>query len=236
MLEEPQLNGRIASVINKLTNSAGWQAREELRGALRGPKTKPDVLITRADGPPIVLETEYPPAATVTDDCMKSIGRELDPSIANSSGTVSSVIAIRATDELHQCATGDDAQRMLEDGHEIEYAVYQGNATQHTRFPQSGYIQGNLRDLVDFIRPASEPQDTINLATQAFEQGAEDAASLILACAKQYGIGEKHRDDPAPAVARISNSTSNDLSRPEAGRCRPKCPATDRQDDRHYAH
>ena len=47
MLEEPQLNGRIASVINKLTNSAGWQAREELRGALRGPKTKPDVLYPR---------------------------------------------------------------------------------------------------------------------------------------------------------------------------------------------
>ena len=83
MLEEPQLNGRIASVINKITNSAGWQAREELRGALRGPKTKPDVLITRSDGPPIVLETEYPPASTtVTDDCMKSIGRELDPAVA----------------------------------------------------------------------------------------------------------------------------------------------------------
>ena len=30
MPEEPQLNGRSASVINKLTNSAGWQAREEL--------------------------------------------------------------------------------------------------------------------------------------------------------------------------------------------------------------
>ena len=39
MLEEPQLNGLIASVINKTTNSAGWQAREELSGALRGPKT-----------------------------------------------------------------------------------------------------------------------------------------------------------------------------------------------------
>lgn len=117
MLEEPQLNGRIASVINKLTNSASWQAREELRGALRGPKTKPDVLITRADGLPIVLETEYPPAATVADDCMKSIGRELDPAVADAVGKVSAVITIRATTELHQCATGDDAQRMLEDGH-----------------------------------------------------------------------------------------------------------------------
>ena len=60
MPEEPQLNGRIASIINRLTNSAGWSAREELRGALRGPKTKPDILITRADGPPITVETEYP--------------------------------------------------------------------------------------------------------------------------------------------------------------------------------
>ena len=190
MLEEPQLNGRIASVINKITNSAGWQAREELRGALRGPKTKPDVLITRADGPPIVLETEYPPASTVADDCMKSIGRELDPAVAGATGRVSAVIAIRATDELHQCATGDDAQRMLEDGHEVEYAVYQGNEREQTRFPQSGYIQGNVRDLVDFIRPAAEPQETIDRATEVFENGVADAAILIQDCARNTGIGE----------------------------------------------
>ena len=190
MLEEPQLNGRIASVINKITSSAGWLAREELRGALRGPKTKPDVLITRADGPPIVLETEYPPAATVADDCMKSIGRELDPAVADAAGRVSSVIAIRATDELHQCATGDDAQRMLEKGHEIEYAVYQGNEKEHTRFPQSGYIKGDIRDLVDFIRPAAEPQDAINQATEVFENGIADAAILIQGCARHTGIGE----------------------------------------------
>ena len=190
MLEEPQLNGRIASVINKLTDSAGWQAREELRGALRGPKTKPDVLITRAGGPPIVLETEYPPAATVADDCMKSIGRELDPVVADAAGKVSAVIAIRATEELHQCATGDDAQRMLEDGHEIEYAVYQGTAQEQTRFPQSGFIKGNIRDLVDFIRPAAEPQDTIDRATEVFEYGVADVAILIQSCARHTGIGE----------------------------------------------
>ncbi len=190
MLEEPQLNGRIASIINKLTNSAGWQAREELRGALRGPKTKPDVLITRTEGPPIVLETEYPPAATVADDCMKSIGRELDPSVADASGRVNTVIAIRATDELHQCVTGDDAQRMLEDGHEIEYAVYQGKPQEHIRFPQSGYIRGNIRDLVDFIRPAAQPQETIDRAIEVFEYGVADAATLIQGCARHTGIGE----------------------------------------------
>ncbi len=189
-LEEPQLNGRIASVINKLTKSAGWQAMEELRGAFRGRTTKPDVLITRTDGPPVVLEVEYPPAATVADDCMKSIGRELNPSVANATGKVATVIAIRATDELHQCSTGADAERMLQNGHQIEYAVYQGTAGQHTRFPENGFISGDIRDLVDFIRPAAQPQDAIDAATTAFERGVEDAAKLILACAEGSNVGE----------------------------------------------
>lgn len=190
MLEEPQLNGRIASVINRITNSAGWQAREELRGSLRGPKTKPDVLITRADGPPIVLETEYPPAPTVASDCMKSIGRELDPAVASATGRVGTVIAVQATEELRECATGDDAQRMLENGHEIEYAAYQGNDRTQRRFPQSGYIRGNVRDLVDFIRPAAEPQETIDRATEVFENGVADAAILVQECARNTGIGQ----------------------------------------------
>ena len=190
MLEEPQLNGRIASVINKITNSAGWQAREELWDALRGERTKPDVLITRTDGPPIVLENEYSPATTLASDCLRIIGRELNPAVADAAGRVSTVIAIRSTDELHQCATGDDALRMLENGHEIEYAAYQGNELEQTRFPQSGYIQGNVHDLVDFIRPAAEPQETIDRATKIFENGVADAAILIQGCARNTGIGE----------------------------------------------
>ena len=135
---------------------------------------------------------------------MKSIGRELDPAVADAAGKVSAVIAIRATNELHQCATGDDAQRMMEDGHEIEYAVYQGNEREHTRFPQSGYIRGNVRDLVDFIRPAAEPQDTIDRATEVFENGVADAAILIQGCARQHRNRRGHRDRAAPAVAGLS--------------------------------
>ena len=57
-LEEEQLNGRIASIINELAKSSGWVAREELWNALRGPRSKPDILITREDAPPIVIENE----------------------------------------------------------------------------------------------------------------------------------------------------------------------------------
>ena len=191
MLEEPQLNGRIASVINKLAVTAGWTAREELRGALRGPKTKPDVLITRVGGPPVVVETEYSPSNTLYDDCTKSLGRDLNPTVAGSSGTVGAVIGIRAPEELHRCDTGDQAQRMLEDGQEIEYAVYHGTIDAHTRFPSNGFIKGSVRDLIDFIRPASEPQSTIDVATIAFERGVQDSAFILLDTAKlpQHNFG-----------------------------------------------
>ena len=79
---------------------------------------------------------------------------------------------------------------MLEAGHEIEYAVYQGTEIEQIRFPQSGFIRGNIRDLVDFIRPAAEPQDAINRATEVFENGIADAAILIQGCARHTGIGQ----------------------------------------------
>ena len=121
---------------------------------------------------------------------MKSIGRELDPERTDAAGTVSSVIAIKATEELKVSATGDDAQKMLEAGHEIEFAVYQGKVEEYTRFPRSGYIKGTMRDLVDFMRPASEPQEAIDLATTAFREGVQDTATWILDAAKGTNIGD----------------------------------------------
>ena len=121
---------------------------------------------------------------------MKSIGRELDPERTNAAGTVSTVIAIKATGELKNSPTGDSARQMLEDGHEIEFAAYQGKVEEYTRFPTSGYIKGNMRDLVDFMRPASEPKEAIDLATKAFREGVQDAATWILDAAKGTNIGD----------------------------------------------
>ena len=103
-LEEPQLNNRLARIIRTLTAANGWSVREELRGALRGPATKPDILITRPHAPPIAIENEYEPAATLADDCLKSIGREIDADSVGVTGTVNVVIALRSPSTLRECA------------------------------------------------------------------------------------------------------------------------------------
>ena len=188
-LEEEQLNGRIASLISEMTTGLNWTVREENWSVLRGPRTKPDILITRPDAPPIVLENEYYPANTVYDDCMRCLGREIDPAAAGSTGQVSTVIAIRSPRALRDCATGDEARHLLADrAVSLEYAVYQAAESEPTRFPQSGYLSGSIRNLVEFIRPAAEPRDAIAAAAQSLEEGTEDAAQLILLAARGEGV------------------------------------------------
>lgn len=220
-LEEPQLNGRIASLITELTAGLNWTIREELGGALRGPRTKPDILITRPDAPPIVLENEYDPARTIHDDCLRIIGRDLDPATAGAAGRVSTVIAIRSPRELRDCDTGDEARQMLSSGTILEYAAYQGTEAVHSRFPQAGYIAGNIRNLVEFIRPAAEPRDAIDAATQALEQGTENATQLILLAAQGtdvgISIGEQLRQ-PWPAAMPEPPKTNSERRQARADR------------------
>ena len=221
MLEEPQLNGRIASVINRVAKTAGWTAREELRGALHGPKTKPDVLITRVGGPAVVIETEYAPANTLADDCMKSLGRELNPDIVGGSGRLGSVIAIRAPNELRECETGAQAEQLIEGGIDLEYAVYQGTLEAHTRFPSNGFIKGSVRELVDFIRPAAEPQSIIDEATTIFERGVANAAAELLSATRWLNnlMGERigvELRQPWPAYPPSEPVTSQEIKQERA--------------------
>ena len=222
-LEEEQLNGRIVSIINELTGQTGWHAREELWGALRGPTTKPDILITRSDGPPIVVENEYHPANTVFEDCMKSIGRELNPVKVGDSGTVNTVVAIKSPLTLKACATGDEAKFMLLNGESLEYAVYQGTLSNNVRFPTAGFIKGNIRNLIEFIKPAAIPENEIEQAADALTQGTEDVAAKILRHAQDSGfgleIGEELRqpwpqiqDDPS-SNAEIKQARANENAR-----------------------
>ena len=206
-LEEEQLNGRIASVINELAGNSGWLAREELWNALRGQRTKPDILITRRDAPPIVIENEYRPAATVHDDCMKSVGRALNPEAANAVGVVNTVFAVRSPLSLRACATADEARRMMMAGTPLEYAVYQGDAERHSRFPERGFITGSVRDFLHFIRPASESEDAIAAAVEALEIGTVDAAVNILRHGENTDAGLKiaqilRQPWPAPMSAK----------------------------------
>ena len=179
MVREDQLNGRIASAIRKRLVHTTWDVSEETDGVFQdNTRERPDVLITRpAPEPPIILENEYI-LAQVEQDAVKRLGRTLEPKYGGKA--INTVIGIHSPKALQDSPDGDEAAKLLDNGVILQYAVYTGNSpTQFDRFPKSGFIQGDIRNLIEFIRPAVEPADIIQRAADDLARGADTAAKML---------------------------------------------------------
>ena len=105
MVAEPQLNGRIATIIRECVTGTRWTVTEETSGTLTGNQKTPDILITRpAPEPPIVIENEYK-VANVQGDCLNKLGQKLRPELGGE--TIHTVIGIHSPKELDDAANGD---------------------------------------------------------------------------------------------------------------------------------
>ncbi len=203
--QEELLNGHIASLIRHQTADLGWHVQEEAKGSFRDDRLKrPDIVISRGDAPPVVIENEYEPGRTLEGDCISRLGQTLEPDARGRSGEVAVVFALRSPESLRECAHGDEAEALLRAGAELEFAVYRGNQDDHTRFPRSGFLRGSVLDLVNFIKPASIPEDIVNQAADALSRGTNEAAAILIrysATRYNFGatLGEKLRQPwPAP--------------------------------------
>ena len=211
MVREPQLNGRIATIIRECINGTRWVVVEEDDDFATSQKV-PDILITRpSPEPPIVIENEYN-AANVEIDCLNKLGEKLESKFGGQ--TIHTVIGVLSPGEFEDAANGDVAEAMLRNGVTLQYAAYFGTPDDFTRFPEAGFISGDVRNLVEFIRPAAEPADLIREASDTLASGAAAAAAAIvdvaaLDTAIGVNIAEKLRqpwptaesDDPRQARA-----------------------------------
>ena len=191
--EEEQLNGRIASRIRHLTADLGWDVREEARGMLLEERLKkPDIVLTRADAPPVVIENEYTPGVTLEQDCLSRLGYTLETDDGGRGGTVSVVFALRSPEALRECRHGDEADAKLQEGEELEFAVYRGRPDDYSRFPRDGFLRGDMVDLVNFVKPASIPEDIVNQAADVLTRGSNAAAAILIRySATRYNFGAK---------------------------------------------
>ncbi len=175
---EPQLNGRIATLLDRMTPR--WTALGENKGAFVGSQRQPDILIVQNRAHPVVIENEYAPAATVEADALLRLGEQLDSDVVSGSGRVEAAIALRSPVDLHDCVGADDVDAMLSRGIALEYALFFGpSAADASRFPKSGFISGNVRDLAAFAMNAATPEDAVQRAVAALEVGVNDAAAIL---------------------------------------------------------
>ena len=178
--QENYLNVRIADHIRTMTADLGWNVREEARGAFTTGQGTPDILIRRGDAPPVIIENEYVPARTLEDDCLSRLGVEVKSDVSGRGGEVSVVFALRSPDSLRQCDHAGEVDKLLYAGQQLEFAVYRGSQDDYKRFPSSGFLLGDVRELVNFMRPASIPEDIVNQAADTLAAGTNDAADTLM--------------------------------------------------------
>ena len=176
---ENQLNGRIATMLGNLDRRR--TVRGENTGAFAGSSATPDILIIQAGGPPLVIENEYHPATTVEAEARGRLGANLDSATVNASGTVNSVIALRSPRELRNCDTLDEVDALLRNNVRLEYALFAGmDANAWERFPEAGFISGNMRDLSAFVEQAAIPAAAIDQAVTDLQHGVANAAVILM--------------------------------------------------------
>ena len=188
--DEAQLNGRIASDIRRLTPDLGWHVQEEATGVFAESNAKkPDILIRRDGALPIVVENEYEPGATLERECLERLSNTVRSDGVHTGGKVSVVFGLRSPKEFKECAHAEEAEAIIQGGAQFEYAVYFPKNSKWSRFPKSGFISGEIRDFVEFMRPASVPQDEVDRAADELAEGTNHAASVLLRHSNELNFG-----------------------------------------------
>ncbi len=175
---ESQLNGRIATLLDRM--NPRWTALGENKGAFQGSQKQPDLLIVQQGGQPVVIENEYVPARNVEAESLERLGETLDTDVVGSSGEINAVIALKSPLELRNAVGADDVDALLHGGVTLEYALFTGTDVEsYARFPQRGFIAGNLRDLAAFVEQAAVPIEAVEQAANILQVGVKNAAAVL---------------------------------------------------------
>ena len=167
---EPSANNAMGSLLQAMLPRS--RVRSENTQAISGhPGLRPDILITAPDRAPVVVEAEYMPAHTVEVEARSRLGLE----VASNGRPIEAVIALRYPEELREA---HDLHTALSSAR-LSYCVFTEGTEDVHRFPESGWLDGDLEDLADMARLVSVPQRAVDRATTTLQEGIDGAARLL---------------------------------------------------------
>ena len=166
---EPSANNALGGLLHGMPSRR--QVLSENTQTIAGnPGLRPDILITAAGCSPVVVESEYMPAAHAEAEAKSRLGLE-----AVSGRVIEAAIALRYPEEV---GDADDLRTALE-GARLSYCAFTEEAGGVSRFPQSGWLDGTTEDLSDLVRLVSLPQRAVDEATTTLQEGIAGAAKHL---------------------------------------------------------
>ena len=164
---EPSANNELGDLLRAML--AGCQVRSENTQLIEGrPGLQLDNLVTAADRAPVVVEAEYEAFGNAEGDASARLGLPVVDEIH----PIEAAIALRYPDTVRFADNLRDALAAAR----LSYAVlYQDGR----RFPESGWLEGGVADLADLIRLESVPQQAVDAAANALQQGIDRVSTIL---------------------------------------------------------
>ena len=168
---EPSANNALGGLLQAMMGRS--RVHSENTQAIAGHAgLQPDILITATGRSPVVIESEFIPAANVEQEAKDRLGLEtsVDGRI------IEAVIALRYPQSLRQT---NDLRADLKEA-KLSYCVFtEESEGSISRFPESGWLDGSVEDVADMVRLVSVPQRAVDQAATILQKGIDGAAKHL---------------------------------------------------------
>ena len=173
-IHETELNIAIAAALDGMRRT--WRVAAERKGVISGSSKRPDIVIERRGLPPILIENEFMPARGAEKEARARLGLELAKG-----NRVGSVIALCSPSDLEKLGKGKQLSELVKaDGAGYQYALLTGeNPQEATRFPESGWLTGNLVDLAEFAYAATFSAKAVESAVLTLQNRVQIASAQM---------------------------------------------------------
>ncbi len=141
---------------------------ENTRVIAGNPNLRPDILIAAPDRAPVVIEAEFMPAAGAEKEATDRLGLEVE----DGRRAIEAAIALRYPQGLEFSDSMNEAMREAR----LEYVVFYKDGA---RFPESGWLAGSPTDVAELARLVSVPQEAVDRAANALQDGIDSAVEVL---------------------------------------------------------
>lgn len=164
---ETNVNAELGNLLRGMLHGRAVRT-QNTRLIVDQPSLELDNLITAPDRAPVVVEAEYAALGTGESDAAGRLGLP----VVGETHPIEAAIALRYPDSVR---FADNLRDALNAGR-LSYAVlYQDGS----RFPASGWMDGGVADLADLIRLESAPQQAVDTAANALQQGIDRVSAIL---------------------------------------------------------
>ena len=162
MQVEDTISIYIADILRKRRNTWTVESQETL---LRETK-RPDITVTETSREPVVIEVKVDHAHSPNLDGEEQAKKRLGKRLA-SSETVKTAMALRVPHRFRRLSSAE-ISNALRDADALHYALFSVDAPH--RFPNNGWIVGDISDVATAIRIGAIPISRIDQAAEDLER------------------------------------------------------------------